>query len=68
VVKVTGEVVGEDLLSGVELVVGSAGWGNNQRRLLPVRCSQRKVTVGEIPWPSFASWRCGQALGVGGVR
>jgi hypothetical protein len=55
VVKVTGEVVGEDLLSGVELVVGSAGWGNNQRRLLPVRCSQRKVTVGEIPWPSFAS-------------
>jgi hypothetical protein len=60
VVGVAGEVVGEGLLGDVELVVGSAGSGNNQRRLPMVGCSQRKMTVGELPLPGFASRRRGK--------
>jgi hypothetical protein len=55
VVGAAGEVVREGLLGDVELVVGSAGSGNNQRRLPMVGCSQRKMTVGELLLPDFAS-------------
>jgi hypothetical protein len=58
--------VTEDLLGGAELARVSAGWGNNQRRLPPVRCSRKMTMVEEIPWPGFASRCCGQALGAGG--
>jgi hypothetical protein len=47
VVEAAGEVVGEELLGGVELAAGSAGWGNNRRRLPLARCSWRKMTAGE---------------------
>jgi hypothetical protein len=67
VVEAVGEAVGEELLGGTELAAGSAGWGNNRRRLPLVRCSWRKTTAGEVPWPSFASRRCEQALGAGGA-
>jgi hypothetical protein len=33
VVEVAEEEVREDLLGGAELAAGSAGWGNNQRKL-----------------------------------
>jgi hypothetical protein len=56
----------KELLGGVELTAGSAVSGNNQRRLPPVRCSQRKPTTGEPPLPGFASRCCGQVLGAGG--
>jgi hypothetical protein len=65
--EVAGEVVEEELRGGAELTAGSAGWGNNQRGLPPVRCSWRKMMAGEIPWPGFVSRRCRQALGVGGA-
>jgi hypothetical protein len=55
VVRAAEEVVGEGLLGDTELVVGSAGSGNNWRRLLPVGCSRRKTTVGELPLPGFSS-------------
>jgi hypothetical protein len=38
VVEVAGEVVGEELLGDAELAAESVGWGNNRRRLPPVRC------------------------------
>jgi hypothetical protein len=47
VVKAAGEVVGKELLDNTELTVGSAGWGNNRRRLPLASCSQRKMTAGE---------------------
>jgi hypothetical protein len=64
VVEAAGEVVGEDLLGGKELMVGS---GNNRRRLPPVGCSQRKMTAGELLLPSFISRRHGQVLDTGGA-
>jgi hypothetical protein len=65
---VAGEVVGEELLAGAELVARSAGWENNRRRLPLVRSSQRKTTAGEVPSPGFANRCYGQALGAGGAR
>jgi hypothetical protein len=47
---------------GAELGVGSAGWGNNRRRLLSVRCSQRKMTAGEILWPGSLAGAVGRLL------
>jgi hypothetical protein len=44
VVEAAGEVVGEELLSDAELVIGSAGSQNNWRRLPPMACSRRKMT------------------------
>jgi hypothetical protein len=43
VVKAAREVVGEELLGGAKLVVGS---GNNRRRLPPAGCSWRKTGAG----------------------
>jgi hypothetical protein len=57
VVVAAGEVVGEGLLGDTELVEGSVGSGNNWRRLLPVGCSRRKTTTGELPLPDFSSRR-----------
>jgi hypothetical protein len=68
VVEAAREVVREELLGSTELVAGSAGWGNNRRRLPPVRCLQRRTTAGEIPWPGYASRCYGQALGAGGAQ
>jgi hypothetical protein len=45
VVEVAKEVVGEELLGGVELAAGSAGCGNNLSGLPPVRRSWRKMMV-----------------------
>jgi hypothetical protein len=39
-VEATGEVVGEELLGSAELAAGLAVWGNNRRRLPPVRWSR----------------------------
>jgi hypothetical protein len=36
VVEVVGVAIGEDLLGGVELAIGSVGWGKNLSRLPPV--------------------------------
>jgi hypothetical protein len=55
VVGAVEEVVGEGLLGDTELVVGSVVSGNNWRRLLPVGCSRRKTTAGELPLPGFSS-------------
>jgi hypothetical protein len=41
------EVVGEELLGGVELATELAGWGINRRGLPAARCSRRKTTVRE---------------------
>jgi hypothetical protein len=68
VVEVAEEVVGEEFLGSMELVVGSVGSGSNRRRLPSAGCSQRKTTVRELPLPSFARRRRGQALGAGGAR
>jgi hypothetical protein len=59
VVEAVGEVVGEELLSGTEL---AAGWGNNQRRLPPMRCSQRKTTTGESYFPASLAGAAGRFL------
>jgi hypothetical protein len=47
VVEVAEDVVGEELLGGAELAVGSTGWGNDQSRLPLVRCLGRKTAVGK---------------------
>jgi hypothetical protein len=65
---VVGEVVGEELLGGAELAARLAGSGNNWRRLPLVGCSQKKMTAGELPLPSFTSRRRGQVLDAGGTR
>jgi hypothetical protein len=62
VVEAAEEVVGEELLCGAELVVGSAGWGKNRRRLLRVRCSQRKMMMGGIPLSSSLAGAVGRFL------
>jgi hypothetical protein len=67
VVEAVGDVVGEELLASAELVVGSAGLGNNWRRLPPAGCLQRKTTTGELPLPGFVSRRRGQVLGAVGA-
>jgi hypothetical protein len=59
VVEAVGEVVGEELLSGTELAVG---WGNNRRRLPPMRCSQRKTTTGESCFPASLASAAGRFL------
>jgi hypothetical protein len=46
------EDVREELLGSAELAVGSAGWGNKQRRLPSVRCSRRKMTVEKSHGPA----------------
>jgi hypothetical protein len=62
VVEAAGEVVGEELLGSVELAMGSAGWGNNRRRLPPVRCSHRKTTAGESHCPASLAGATGKLL------
>jgi hypothetical protein len=56
------EVAGEELLGGAELTAGSMGWGNNQRRLPPVRCSRRKTTAGESHCPALLAGATGRLL------
>jgi hypothetical protein len=47
VVEVVEDVVGDELLGGAELAVGSTGWGNDQSGLPLVRCLGRKTAVGK---------------------
>jgi hypothetical protein len=61
-VEVAEEVVGEDLLGGAKLAAGSAGWGNNQSGLPPMRRSQRKMTVGKSCGPALLSGTVGRLL------
>jgi hypothetical protein len=62
VVKAAGEVAGEDLLGGAELVAGLAGLGNNRRRLLPTGCLRRKMTAGESRCPASLVGTAGRFL------
>jgi hypothetical protein len=56
VVEAAREVVGEELLGGAELVVGSR---NNRRRLPPAGCSWWKTTMGNSRCPaSLAGTAC----------
>jgi hypothetical protein len=52
VVEVAEEEVGEELHGGVEFTVGLVGWGNNQRRLPPARCSWMKTMAGKSRGPA----------------
>jgi hypothetical protein len=56
------EVVGEELLGGAELAVGSAGWGNNGSGLLLTRRSQRKTMVGKSHRPASLVGTAGMLL------
>jgi hypothetical protein len=55
VAKVAGEVVGEKLLGGVELVVGRWGRGTTGGGYRQWGCLQRKMMAGELLLPGFAS-------------
>jgi hypothetical protein len=55
-------MVREELHGGAELHVWSAGWGNNRRRLPPVRCSQRKTMAGESLCPASLAGTAGRLL------
>jgi hypothetical protein len=55
-------VVKEELLGDVKLAAGSAGWGNNQSGLPPVRRSQRKMTAGKSCGPALLSGAVGRLL------
>jgi hypothetical protein len=48
-------------LGGTELVVGSAGWGNNRRRMPPARCSRRRA-AGESRCPASLADAAGRLL------
>jgi hypothetical protein len=50
--EVAKEVVGKKLLGGAELAAWSAGWGNDRRKLPPVRCSWRKTMAGKSCGPA----------------
>jgi hypothetical protein len=60
VVEVVEEEVGEELLGSAELAAGSTGWGNKRRRLLPVRCSWRKMTAGKSRGPVWLAGAVGR--------
>jgi hypothetical protein len=68
VVEVVGEVVGEELLGGAKLATGSARWGEQSEKAAAGVVLTEEDDSGEIPWPDFASRRCGQTLGAGGAR
>jgi hypothetical protein len=62
VVEVAEEVVGEELFGGAELAAGLVGWGNNRRRLPPMRCSRMKMTAGESRCPESLAGAVGRFL------
>jgi hypothetical protein len=62
VVEVVEEEVREELLGGAELAAGSTGWGNKRRRLLPARCSRRKMTTGKSCGPASLAGTTGRLL------
>jgi hypothetical protein len=62
VVEAAREVVGEELLGSAELTVALVGWGNNRRRLPPVRCSWRKTMTGESRYPASLAGAMGRFL------
>jgi hypothetical protein len=62
VIEVVEEEIGNELLGGTKLAAGSAGWGNKWRRLPPVRCSWRKMTVGKSRGPASLAGAAGRLL------
>jgi hypothetical protein len=68
VVDVAEDVVREELLGGAELTAGSMGVVEQSERATASEALVEEDGGREIPWPGFASRRCGQALGVGGAQ
>jgi hypothetical protein len=56
------EEVGEELLGSAELTTASALWGNNRRKLPPVRCSWRKMMAGKSHGPASPAGAVGRLL------
>jgi hypothetical protein len=66
VIEAAREVVGEELLGGVELTAGSVG--EQSEKATASKVLTEEDDSGGILLPSFASRRCRQALGAGGAR
>jgi hypothetical protein len=62
VVEVIEEEVGEELLSGAELATRSTEWGDKRRRLPPMRCLWKKMTVGKSRGPASLADVVGRLL------
>jgi hypothetical protein len=59
--------LGRSSLAARSLLQGRRGGGRSERAAIG-EAFVEEDGGGEIPWPGFASRRCGQALGVGGAQ
>jgi hypothetical protein len=62
VLEVAEQVIREELLGGTELAVGSAGWGNDQSGLSPVRCLRRKRAARKSRGPASIASAVGRLM------